>query len=125
MLIPLASIKANANEGQVFTTDFSEYKVGESPNDWSGIWRESNWTIKDDPFRLEHNIDTSGRRGLVWDSVGSIDGNRDLEITTVVRTNGDANGTWFQLGMQISGDNGSENAVYTHIKNGNRLSINS
>lgn len=99
-----------------FNTDFSGYEAGNAPADWSTLWRESGWTVKDSPSRLEHFVtEGGGRRVLTWDKAGTIYG--DVEVTGVVRAK-DYQSTMFQLHLQASGSAGSENSYYLDLRNG-------
>ena len=97
-----------------YETDFTEYTFGERPDGWSSLWRDSSWTVRDEPTRLEHVVGTDGgRRALTWDMVGEVHG--DVEISGVVRAQG-ARDTMLQIGFHMSGDGGSENAYYLDVK---------
>jgi len=96
-----------------YETDFSEYELGQSPSDWSTLWRNSNWKITDNPRRLEHSLDSGGRRALTWDAIGEHEG--DTEVSAVVRA-GNVGDTMFQVGFHMSGEAGSENAYYIDMR---------
>ncbi|WP_164215903.1 M14 family zinc carboxypeptidase [Virgibacillus sp. YIM 98842] len=85
-----------------YESAFTEYEAGSSPGDWSSLWKESNWTIMDEPRRLEHQSigDQLTRRALTWDKVGEVRGN--VEMSAVVRAH-DARLSKFQLGFHMSG----------------------
>ncbi|GAB3798039.1 M14 family zinc carboxypeptidase [Virgibacillus kimchii] len=96
-----------------YETDFSEYELDQSPSDWSTLWRDSNWKITDNPRRLEHSLDSGGRRALTWDAVGEHEG--DTEVSAVVRAS-NVGDTMFQVGFHMSGEAGSENAYYIDMR---------
>ncbi|RXT02833.1 M14 family zinc carboxypeptidase [Ammoniphilus sp. CFH 90114] len=105
-----------------YETDFSVYEAGGAPTDWSTLWRESGWTVKEEPIRLEHDVtEGGGRRVLTWDKVGEVNG--DVEVSTVVRskTNGT---TMFQVHLHGSGNAGSENSYYLDLRNSGDVRIN-
>lgn len=110
-----------------YETDFYRYAVGEQPHDWSTQWRDSNWTVLDEPRLLNHYVDSAGgRRALTWDEVGDVHGN--VEVSALVRPD-QVTATMFQLGLHISGDAGNENAYYADIRHpsvssANRIRIN-
>lgn len=96
-----------------FSTDFSDDEVGEPPADWTTLWRDSGWTVLDDPRRLRHEVDSAGgRRALTWDEVGD-DGHvqGDVEISGLVRPQNSGD-TMFQVGFHYGGDTNDENAYY-------------
>lgn len=95
-----------------YETDFSEYELGSTPDDWTMLWRDSDWKIKDAPQRLTHHVENS-RQALVWDEVGDWDG--DIEVSGVVRAENSGD-TLFQIGVNMSGDAGSENAYYVDLR---------
>jgi len=106
-----------------YQTDFSEYEVGQAPSDWSMLWRESSWTVKDDPGRLEHFVtEGSGRRGLTWDKPGDITG--DVEVSALVRKGDYESGVLFQLHLQAYGDAGSDSSYYMDVTNAGNIRIN-
>ena len=106
-----------------YKTDFSEYDVGVAPSDWSTLWRESGWTVKDDPSRLEHFVtEGSGRRGLTWDKPGDITG--DVEVSALVKKSKGDKGVMFQLHLQGSGKASSENSYYLDVTNSGNIRIN-
>ncbi len=108
-----------------FATDFSNYDTGEVPHDWSTLWRESDWTVQDDPSRLEHRLsdDGSGRRVLTWDKPGTITG--DVEIYTLVKkSSSTTSGVMFQLHLQASGIAGNENSYYLDVTNAGNIRVN-
>src|SRR5699024_1274455 len=108
---------------QQFSTDFSEYEKGSSPENWSTLWRESNWTILDDPTRLRHDpSEGSGRRVLTWDEPGEIAGN--VEIYTVVRKSNTTQGVMFQLHLQATGQAGTESSYYLDVSNSGKIRVN-
>src|SRR5690606_11695215 len=93
-----------------YETDFSEYQVGEPPSGWTELWRPGDWTVLDDPRRLQLDIETAGsRRGLTPDGVGEnghVEGG--VEVTTRVR--GESVSAYvYYLGVHLSGEAGSEN----------------
>ncbi|QQK76511.1 M28 family peptidase [Salicibibacter cibarius] len=93
-----------------YSTDFTEYDVGEAPADWSPIWQgdEDQFTVLDEPNRLQH-ITESGIRGFTPDEVGDIYG--DTQIFGLVRGD-EIHETLFELGFHMSGAPESENAIY-------------
>jgi len=95
-----------------YETDFSEYETGSVPDDWSMLWRDSDWVIQGDPQRLTHHVEDS-RQALVWDEVGDWSG--DIEVSGVVQAN-NAEDTLFQIGVNMSGDANSENAYYVDLR---------
>ncbi|WP_164215159.1 M14 family zinc carboxypeptidase [Virgibacillus sp. YIM 98842] len=109
-----------------YETDFKEYEIGTAPDDWSPLWRESNWTVLDEPYRLEHQSigDQLTRRALTWDDVGEVRG--DVEMAAVVRAR-NTGLSKFQLGFHMSGTmdaTSSRNAYYIDIyENGSRLEV--
>lgn len=107
-----------------YVTDFTEYDVGSAPDDWSMLWRESEWKINDDPVRLTHSLsdDGSGRRGLTWDKPGNIVG--DVEIYSLVRKSNTTSGVMFQLHLQATGTSGNENSYYLDVRNNGNIRIN-
>lgn len=106
-----------------YQTDFSEYQIGQMPFNWSTLWRESGWTIKDDPRRLEHFVtEGGGRRVLTWDVPGDILG--DVEVSALVKREDIDKGVMFQLHLQGSGDSGSENSYYLDVNNSGNIRIN-
>ena len=100
------------SEPAQYATDFTEYEIGEQPDDWSMLWRDSSWTVLDDPRRLEHLPD-GGRRALIWDEVGEVRG--DVEVTSVARASG-VNNTMFQLGFHMAGTAGNEDGYYLDVR---------
>jgi len=96
--------------GQTFATDFGDDTGGQPPATWSTLWRNSDWTVLDNPRRLQHVVDESGgRRGLTWDEVGEVDG--DVEI--YARLRGDDMGeTLFQIGFYYGGATVDESRFY-------------
>lgn len=100
------------SEPEQYATDFTEYEAGEQPDDWSTLWRDSSWTVKDDPRRLEHLPD-GGRRALTWDQAGEVRG--DVEVTSVARAS-DVNNTMFQLGFHMAGTAGNEDGYYLDVR---------
>src|SRR5699024_6234089 len=60
-----------------YETEFSKYETGSVPDDWSMLWRDSDWVIQGDPQRLTHHVEDS-RQALVWDEVGDWSG--DIEV---------------------------------------------
>ncbi|QKY70374.1 serine hydrolase [Lentibacillus sp. CBA3610] len=114
------------SEPDQYATDFTEYETGEQPDDWSTLWRDSSWTVLDEPRRLEHLPD-GGRRALVWDKVGEVRG--DVEVSSVVRASG-VNNTLFQQGLHMSGSAGDEDFYYIDMRSpdasssANRVRIN-
>src|SRR5699024_2600578 len=48
-----------------FSTDFSDYEIGGIPSDWSTLWRDSGWEIKENPTRLEHFVTEGGKRRVL------------------------------------------------------------
>src|SRR5699024_1223610 len=106
-----------------FETDFIEYETGIAPFDWSTLWRESDWEVKEHPSRLEHFVTDGGlRRGLTWDQPGEIYG--DAEVSTLVKKSENDIGVLFQLHMLGSGDAGSESSYYLDITNTGNIRIN-
>lgn len=105
-----------------FSTDFSSYEAGEAPSDWSTLWKESAWTIKENPNRLEHVVtDGGGRRVLTWDKVGDIAG--DVEVSSVVKTNTEGR-TMFQLHLYGSGSENNETSYYLDLRDNGYIRIN-
>lgn len=112
-----------------YNTDFAEYEVGELPAGWSPLWRDSLWTVQDDPRRLEHIVigAGNGRRALTWDEVGNVQG--DVEVSGVVRASGTGD-TMLQIGFHMSGSEENENAYYLDARSpdasssANRVRIN-
>ncbi|WP_170848185.1 serine hydrolase [Lentibacillus halodurans] len=100
------------SESAQYATDFTEYEAGEQPDDWSILWRDSSWTVLDDPRRLEHLPD-GGRRALTWDKVGEVRG--DVEVASVARASG-VNNTMFQLGFHMGGTAGNEVGYYLDVR---------
>jgi hypothetical protein len=96
-----------------YETDFSEYELDQVPLDWSSLWRDSDWKIVDNPRRLEHSLESGGRRALTWDAVGEHEG--DTEVSAVVRAS-NVGDTMFQVGFHMSGEAGSENAYYIDMR---------
>ncbi|QKY70372.1 M14 family zinc carboxypeptidase [Lentibacillus sp. CBA3610] len=118
------------SEPAQYETDFSEYEVGQTPGDWSTMWRESRWTVLDEPNRLEHVVvgADGGSKALTWDQVGEVYG--DVELSGVVRADGVSN-TMFQLAFHMSGEADSTNGYYLDMRHSdasssaNRVRINS
>src|SRR5699024_3843908 len=56
-------------------------------NGWVNSWKESNWSLKEDPTRLVHNtLETGGgRKLLAYKNTGKIYG--DVEVSTVIKAN--------------------------------------
>src|SRR5690625_2547762 len=109
MFISLNGITASAEEGQVFTTDFSEYEVGKTPEGWSQPWAESSWEVQADPNYLLVNDESKNvRRVLTLDEIGEISG--DVEVFALVK--GKTAETLFQLPILVSGDVDKEMAYY-------------
>ncbi|WP_160141808.1 M28 family peptidase [Salicibibacter halophilus] len=100
----------DVSDPEQYATDFTDYEVGEAPNDWSPIWQgeEDQFTILDEPNRLQHMTE-SGVRGLTPDEVGDIYG--DTQIFGLVRGE-DIHETMFELGFHMSGSPDSENGIY-------------
>lgn len=108
-------------------TDFSGQQVGSPPSGWSGAWREAQWTVYDNPWRVRHEAGaTTGRSVLTWDEVGD-DGfvQGDVEIFGVVRVLDPMATTRFQFMLHVSGDAGSENAYYVDARDDGSIRINS
>jgi hypothetical protein len=103
---------AEPSEPAQYETDFSGYPAGSAPSDWTTWWRESDWTVLDDPSRLQHTIGTAGRRALTWDEPGNVVG--DVEIFGVVR--GRSANTLFTLPIYVSGTAGAENGYYVDTR---------
>ena len=101
-----------AKSSAQYKTDFSEYEAGVLPRGWSMLWGNSNWKINDEPRRLTHTVEGS-RQALIWDEVGEVTG--DVEISGVVRANNSGD-TLFQIGLHMSGEEGSENAYYLDLR---------
>lgn len=111
-----------------YETDFTEYEAGAAPDDWSTMWKESNWTVLDHPRRLEHRSvgDQLQRRALTWDKVGEVRG--DVEVSAVVRAR-DTGQSKFQLGIHMSGTEvtSTRNTYYLDVftsGNSNKVRIN-
>ncbi len=102
-----------------YGTDFSGNAVGEAPDGWTPMWKESSWTILENPHRLEHYAEGAGngRRALTWDEAGAVYG--DVEISGVVRAS-DTGDTMLQIGFHMSGERtdevSSENYYYLDIR---------
>lgn len=95
-------------DGETFATDFSDDTLGEQPAGWSTRWNAGGWTVQDDPRRLNLDGSTLNRQALVWDEVGDLDLDEDVEVYGRVRGTGHM--TLFHVGMSISGEAGDENA---------------
>ncbi|GIO23447.1 M14 family zinc carboxypeptidase [Oceanobacillus sp. J11TS1] len=104
-----------------FETDFSKNNVGETPSDWTRFWNDSNWTVRENPIRLEHDVEAGGRSALAWDLVGEIRG--DVEVAGLVKAFGNGT-TLFQLPLHISGNSGSENSYYLDLRTAGTVRIN-
>lgn len=66
-----------------YETDFAKSEAGEPPVDWTPLWRESSWTVLDEPSRLEHVVTPGGkRRALTWDVVGEVHGDTEVSCLT-------------------------------------------
>lgn len=102
------------SEPTQYSTDFSEYELGQAPADWTPIWQgeDNDWTVLDEPRRLQHIAD-SGRRALTSDAVGEIYG--DAEVFGLVRGS-EVHETLFQIGFHMSGSPSSENAIYVDAR---------
>src|SRR5699024_10630810 len=84
-----------------YVNNFSQYSIEGAPADWTSIWGEGTWLIKDNPLRLNHTSSGSDRNGYTWNEVGEVVG--DLELSAVVRASRE-NGkldTVFQLGFNM------------------------
>ncbi|NDL56134.1 M14 family metallopeptidase [Phytoactinopolyspora mesophila] len=112
-VVPAALVVSDDTPG-AHVTDFSGDVVGEAPADWSQQWRDSDWTVLDDPSRLRHEVDDAGgRRALTWDEPGDdgwIEG--DVEVSAVVQMPDGFTATRFQLPIHVSGEAGAESAYY-------------
>jgi hypothetical protein len=105
-----------------YETDFSENEVGKQPDNWSTLWRNSDWTIFDEPSRLEHNVTAGGgRRALTWDEVGNV--RDDVEISGLVRASGSGT-TMFQIHLHASAPFGNENSYYLDLRSTDYVRIN-
>ena len=112
---------AYASLAAQYSTNFSEYEAGQAPSNWSTLWRESGWTVKDDPSRLEHFVtEGGGRRVLTWDKAGDITG--DVELSALVKAN--PGNTMFQIHLQGSGNAGGENSYYLDLRSSGNVRIN-
>src|SRR5690625_462649 len=102
-----------------YQIDFSDSMVGKEPAGWTPIWKESSWTVLDNPSRLEHYVEgpDGGRRALTLDEAGEVHG--DVEISGVVRAS-DTGDTMFQIGFHMSGERtdevSAENYYYLDIR---------
>lgn len=105
-----------------YQTDFSQNKVGERPYDWSTLWKESDWTIDDQPSRLVHKVTPSeGRRNLIMNAPGIVEG--DVEISTLVRTTGTGQ-TLFHLHLFATGEVDNENSYLLDVRSSGYVRIN-
>jgi hypothetical protein len=102
-------------------TDFSDGTIGQTPAGWSGQWREGDFTVQADPWRLRNAVTgEGGRRALTWDVPGDggiIEG--DVEVAAIVRVGAPMPATRFQLAVDVSGTAGNENAYYVDVQSGN------
>ncbi|MFA1819687.1 M14 family zinc carboxypeptidase [Virgibacillus oceani] len=107
-----------------YATDFTEDEFGGPPVQWSSMWRESRWTVLDDPRRVEHVVlgSDGGSKGLTWDNVDEVHG--DVEVSGVVRANYHPS-TLFQIGFHFTGEEGSENGYYVDLRTSDSVRINS
>lgn len=104
-----------------YRTNFSHYNVGGAPEDWTSYWNESQWTVLDNPSRLEHDVASGGRSALAWDQVGEVRGK--VEVAALVKPTGSGT-TLFQLPLHISGSQGSENSYYLDLRTTGSVRIN-
>jgi hypothetical protein len=103
--------------GVALTAFFSESPAGTAPEGWREMWSPSDWKILGDPLKLRHRIDsTGGRRALVWEGAGPIEG--DVEVLAKVR--GRSANTLFQLPIHVSGEAGREDAYYVDMRKADR-----
>src|SRR5690625_2924629 len=107
-------------DGQ-YSTDFTEdsHTIGEPPAGWSEFRGEGDWSVQNVPRRLQAQITSAGRQGLMWEepgNVGVVDG--DVELSGLVRgqTTGNA---LFQMSLQASGDGTDYYYVDAWPSNGN------
>lgn len=106
-LVPLSR---DSSAGKTFSTNFEHDTIGRPPSGWSMRWKPSNWTVLDNPNRLQHIVDPSGgRRALTWDEVGEVEG--DVEIYARVRGD-DMGETLFQIGFHCGGDSAANSHFY-------------
>ncbi|WP_164215162.1 M14 family zinc carboxypeptidase [Virgibacillus sp. YIM 98842] len=113
---------------QQYSTTFADEEAGSIPEDWSMMWKEGSWSVREQPSRLENYVDPSGdRRLLSWDNVGRQFG--DVEVSGLVRSNG-AGSTLFQLHLHASGDTAreyalaTENSYYIDLRSSGTVRIN-
>jgi hypothetical protein len=107
-----------------YATDFTEDELGGPPAHWSTMWRESRWTVLDDPRRVEHVVlgSDGGSKALTWDHADEVHG--DVEVSGVVRANYHPS-TLFQIGFHFTGEEGSENGYYMDLRTSDSVRINS
>jgi len=90
---------------------------------WEDLWKEGDWSLKEDPSRLVHStLDTGGgRKLLAYKDTGKIYG--DVEVSSVVKAK-EFNNTLFQLHLQSDGERGSESSYYLDLRGNDNIRIN-
>lgn len=88
---------------------------------WVQTWRDSDWSLKEEPSRLVHDsLETgSGRKLLSYQETGKLYG--DVEVSTVVKAT-EFNNTLFQLHLHSYGE--KENSYYMDLRKNGTLRVN-
>lgn len=105
-----------------YFTDFSEYKTGSPPNDWSSAWvkGDQRFEIVDDEKCnggkvLQHEVLSHNRRAWSWDKVP---GSNNVEILTKLRSN-HPNSRFGIIGRGGgTGERGTEEGITCELFNG-------
>jgi gamma-glutamyltranspeptidase len=108
-----------------YSTSFteSEHTAGEPPVGWREFRTSGNWSVQDLPRRLEAQIASGGRQGLMWEepgNLGIVEG--DVEVAGLVRgqTTGNA---LFQITLHATG-NGTDYYYVDAWPSNNNIRIN-
>ncbi|WP_166355669.1 M14 family zinc carboxypeptidase [Phytoactinopolyspora limicola] len=109
------SAGAEASAADVVEIDFTDDVPGAPPADWSPLWRDSTFVVEDEPLRLVHRAETSGRQGLSPDAVGVVAG--DVEVSALMRTTSAVSGgTRKMIMLHAGGEPGAEDAYYVDFR---------
>lgn len=106
----------------IYTTDFSEYTIGNPLSDWTDYWATGDFTFLAQANSGDYKVGTkecnylvsaSDRSVLTWDDIGSV---ADSDIIVKVNANSNTVGNGIRIYSRVSGSDGSENAYFLDIR---------